>query len=907
MSILETLYVVISILAALICAGIGILVFQKKQTGKFSPFSSMMLLITLWIAAQLLSMLLEDPDWIMFWTNLRFLPIALIPYTWLLFSLQFFLSSNRVSKKIILALAIVPFITQIMVWTNPLHHWFIVAYKTGNMGMFYTVTEWHWGPWFIVHAVYSYSLLLIGIILIIHAAVKVPWLYRGQAILIIISSIFPTLITLAQALEILPTSLDMSPIAFSLTGIILFINIVKYNFSSLIPIEKEKLIEFMRDGMIIINQQYEILDINPAALSYFKANLSAILGKKLVNAFPYLHEPDLEQREVYEVEPRIGKEIKHFEIITSPIQRENFIAGWFILIRDTTEHKLVELAYKEIERRLNKVILHSHDGIIITDTEGKIIVWNKAIQRLLNAKRADILGRYIWDIIPLFTEKDKTPSESFAEVEKELRQSLVTGKSSLFNTPIEIRLFANNQREYYAEVVMYSIKVGNGYYICFSEHNITDQIEARQALQKSYETLEQQVKERTADLENLMDTLEQRIQDRTKDLSILYQISATANQITNLEEMLQTCLELILNALEASSGTIHIYNPENQSLSLIAHANLNPDFLFSIQNIPAAGNIFGRVIVDSNTVTVLDLSYEDSRQFLFPKTLTGENFTYIGNLMKTKGKKIGVLSVFQPASMHFSIEQVALLTTISEQLGVVIENHKLQRNAETLAVLEERQRLARDLHDSVTQRLYSLMLYASAGIKANLNQNNAKVSGHLEQIDLNAQQALREMRLLINELRPDDLEKEGFIGAIQRRLNFVEKRAGIEYEFQMEGTLDLSHQEETELFNILTEALNNALKHANASKIRLSIFSQKGYFRMELWDNGTGFDIQLNSQPTGYGFISMRERADKIGGILTIRSTLNSHTCIMVELGTPPVPSITLTNKGKFHDTNLNC
>lgn len=199
------------------------------------------------------------------------------------------------------------------------------------------------------------------------------------------------------------------------------------------------------------------------------------------------------------------------------------------------------------------------------------------------------------------------------------------------------------------------------------------------------------------------------------------------------------------------------------------------------------------------------------------------------------------------------------------------------------------------------------MLYASAGIKANLNQNNAKVSGHLEQIDLNAQQALREMRLLINELRPDDLEKEGFIGAIQRRLNFVEKRAGIEYEFQMEGTLDLSHQEETELFNILTEALNNALKHANASKIRLSIFSQKGYFRMELWDNGTGFDIQLNSQPTGYGFISMRERADKIGGILTIRSTLNSHTCIMVELGTPPVPSITLTNKGKFHDTNLNC
>ncbi len=893
MSAFEIFYLILSILAALLCASIGLYVVIKRQTIGVIPFAIMMFSISIWIIFMLVSLWAIGKEQIIFWLNIRLFLVSFVPFIWLIYSIHFYRQTNKISFKLIFSLGFIPLITQIIVWTNPFHHWLFVSYNLDPFGSFQSVATWNWGWWFWVHVIYSAIMILAGIILVIKSTISKLQLYRGQTILLLLSFSLPVIIKFLYTLDLLPTYLDFTPIAFGFTGIILFINIQKFQFTNLIPIGKEKLIEYMRDGMIIISQKYEVLDINPAALKYLKTNLPSILGRNLFEIFPFLPYPDLEVPEIYDIEPRIGNETKHYEVISSPFSRDAFITGWILILRDTTEKTLVEMAYKDVERRLNKVIHYSHDGIVITDQEGKIIVWNKAIEQLLGTKRSSMVGLYIWDVVPLFTKQDNNSSDNFQNVQKELQQSLITGKSPLFNIPIEVRLFSKDQKENFVELVFYTIKAGKGYYICLSEHNITDQIEVRRALQKSYDTLEQQVKERTTDLENLMDTLEQRIQDRTKDLSILYQISATANQITNLEEMLQSCLELILDALNANSGTIHLFSAESKKLSLIAQANLDQEFLSSIENIPATWNIFGRVIEEGHTITSLDLSHEDCKQIHFPTAKPGDTFSYTGTLMKAKDRKVGVLSIFQPSSQHLSVEQVALLTTISEQLGVVIENHELHRNSETLAVMEERQRLARDLHDSVTQRLYSLMLYASAGKKANVNQNTAKVSNHLEQIDLNAQQALREMRLLINELRPDVLEKEGFIGAIRHRLDFVEKRAGVEYDLEINGKLDLSHKEEAELFNILTEALNNALKHANASKIKITLQSENNHFLMRIWDNGTGFDMNAKDQPTGFGIISMRERAQKIGGTITIQSALNNFTSIMVELGNPPEPSIT--------------
>ena len=111
----------------------------------------------------------------------------------------------------------------------------------------------------------------------------------------------------------------------------------------------------------------------------------------------------------------------------------------------------------------------------------------------------------------------------------------------------------------------------------------------------------------------------------------------------------------------------------------------------------------------------------------------------------------------------------------------------------------------------------------------------------------------------------------------------------MDYELQIEGQLDLSKQEEVELFTIITEALNNSLKHANANKIMIKIISSNDHFRLEVCDNGIGFDEETANKKNGLGIISMRERAERIGGKFFIRSEANSYTCVCVEVGSSSI------------------
>jgi two-component system NarL family sensor kinase len=902
MSTLEILYLVLSFISLFSCIGVTQYLFRTKHVNGHKSLAATFFLLSIWIAAQLLSLIDSGDQWLLFWTNIRFFPLAFVPVTWFFFALAFFSQSQNFSKRTVTLLLLPPLFTQLMVWTNPVHHLFLLGFQSGYFRNFHIITGWQFGPAFWFHTTISYFLMFFSLVLIIHAATKFMQLYRRQSILLILSAIFPLAITVLHTFHIIPIYLDLTPLVFSLSGIIIMVNIYTFHFGDIRPIEKERLIEFMRDGMIIINNQHAILEINDSAIKLLHSSHAQTIGKNLIKLFPFIHIPDINEREIYEIEPKIGDEIKQLEVITSPIQRQGQINGWVIILRDTTEIALVEMAYKDIERRFNKVIMNSHEGIVIVDDTGKIIVWNQAIEGMLLAKRSDVLNKYIWDIIPLFTYRHNIPLKNLQIIEDEIKKGLSTGKSIMFDLPVEISLQAQNKSQRFAEFIVYPIKAGNGYYICFNCHEITDQVEARIILQEANITLEREVQERTAELENLMNSLEKRIKDRTKDLSILYLISASANQNLQIEDMLNNALILILDALQASSGSIHIYDKETNSLSLIAHRNLDRDFLRSIKILPVENNIFGRVITENNTITSPDLSYEKDQNLPYPKTFESESMTYTGNLMRAKGINLGVLSIFQPSSKHFSVEQIALLTTISEQLGVAIENHRLQKKSELVAVIQERARLARDLHDSVNQRLYSQILYSSAAIKAYNNQNIDKAKAHLEKIDQNAQLALREMRLLIHELRPDPLEEEGFIGAITQRLEFVEKRAGVNYKINIDGELDLSKEEERELFSIITEALNNALKHANASKILINIISTKPYFRLEICDNGIGFEINTASKQKGLGITSMKERAEKIGGSFCIQSFENNYTCVIIEIGQSQFKCDIKTMEGKFND-----
>jgi signal transduction histidine kinase len=208
----------------------------------------------------------------------------------------------------------------------------------------------------------------------------------------------------------------------------------------------------------------------------------------------------------------------------------------------------------------------------------------------------------------------------------------------------------------------------------------------------------------------------------------------------------------------------------------------------------------------------------------------------------------------------------------------------LHERAEQLAVVEERQRLARELHDSVTQALYSFNLYAEAARMA-LSAGKVEVAAeNLQELRIMAREAMLDMRMLIFELHPPALEEEGLANALQTRLEAVETRSGIQTEFHVEGDTQMSLVVEEELYRIAQEALTNAVKHARAEKVIVRLFTEHDHFRLEVRDDGRGFDPAAAKQSGGLGLRSIEERVQRIHGELTIESKPGEGTTLRVEV-----------------------
>lgn len=211
-------------------------------------------------------------------------------------------------------------------------------------------------------------------------------------------------------------------------------------------------------------------------------------------------------------------------------------------------------------------------------------------------------------------------------------------------------------------------------------------------------------------------------------------------------------------------------------------------------------------------------------------------------------------------------------------------NQQLRENAETiesLAVVQERNRLARELHDSVSQSLYGLVLSAEAA-RRNLAAGKTEDSAHdLESMTETARAALAEMRLLIYELRPSEIEEHGLQWALETRLATVERRAGLQTSLDYEVAADVPLRTEIELERIATEALTNVVRHAGASAVAVSVRQHGNQLVLTVRDDGAGFDPAVISG--GLGMRGMRERAERMGGSLTVESDSTTGTVVRIE------------------------
>jgi two-component system sensor histidine kinase ChiS len=228
---------------------------------------------------------------------------------------------------------------------------------------------------------------------------------------------------------------------------------------------------------------------------------------------------------------------------------------------------------------------------------------------------------------------------------------------------------------------------------------------------------------------------------------------------------------------------------------------------------------------------------------------------------------------------ELSRTNVALEREIGERIQV---EEALRQSEREKATVDARNRLARELHDSVAQSMYGVMLYAEVASKLLSSGQLDQVTDHLSELRDTAQESLAEMRLLIYELRPPILEEEGLASALQARLEAVESRAGLETEFNTEGENRLASEIEEALYRIAQEALNNVLKHAQASRVVVSLVQDRRRVALEIVDDGLGFDPIEAGRGGGVGLRGMRERAAEIGARLGVESAAGSGTMVSI-------------------------
>jgi signal transduction histidine kinase len=215
----------------------------------------------------------------------------------------------------------------------------------------------------------------------------------------------------------------------------------------------------------------------------------------------------------------------------------------------------------------------------------------------------------------------------------------------------------------------------------------------------------------------------------------------------------------------------------------------------------------------------------------------------------------------------------------------------LRQREREKAVAEERNRLARELHDSVTQALYGVTLYSEAAAGHLALGHVDRVAEHLQELQDTAQEALAEMRLLIYELRPPILKELGLVAALQARLQAVEGRAGLRTEFKTNLEERLPPDVEEGLYRIALEALNNALKHAQARDIKIHLRqdeprrTESTGLTLEIADDGVGFDLATARERGGLGLLAMEERTAELGAKLEIESGGGVGTTVMVVWG----------------------
>jgi signal transduction histidine kinase len=397
-----------------------------------------------------------------------------------------------------------------------------------------------------------------------------------------------------------------------------------------------------------------------------------------------------------------------------------------------------------------------------------------------------------------------------------------------------------------------------------------------------------------AELRAALDMANQAVNEATRELQGFLRVSANLAAQLDLEALLILIIEEV--QVIADYDRASIYLAEEDTLRLLASRSSTaqvssppPSYSMSTADLgPLWQEVAERrpvLIDDMHTDTMFVPAMRERIGDRVLAALKNVHSQLIVPLA-LKERVIGMLTLTHEKAAFYDSHHAELITAIGTQAAIAIENARLFEQAQHVAATNERQRLARELHDSVSQALYGIALGARTA-RTLMDDDPAKAIEPLDYVVSLASAGQAEMRALLFELRPESLALEGLIVALEKPVAATAARYGIELTAELGMEPDLTLAEKEVFYRIAQEALHNIVKHAHATSATLRLTATGEQLLLEIIDDGVGFETGSDF-PGHIGLVSMRERASSIGGTFTIESTPGSGATVRLRLPLAP-------------------
>ena len=419
--------------------------------------------------------------------------------------------------------------------------------------------------------------------------------------------------------------------------------------------------------------------------------------------------------------------------------------------------------------------------------------------------------------------------------------------------------------------------IGDGNYAIRSDLQTGDELEV------FGQTLNQMV----GNLQRSQNSLEERVSQRTHELDTISEIALILSRAGDLETVLREALVKIVDIANAEGGFLQTCEDENRT-RMVSHFGLEDTVINCFQNVEkeyAPAPLQGSVKVQDVQQEMCRTLYP-SHQCLAAEGCQANQAGYqraASIILRSRNRSVGRLVLFSKDTASFAPELMQLLESIGSQLGIAIENAIYHQQIEEIAVLEERTRISRELHDSLAQTLGWLSIKTELLEEDLQNGETERANAEIKEIRNVVRDASYDVRESIDGLRTHPTGNLALTAAAW--IAEFRQRSGLETTFHardVEG--QLPPLVESELLRILQEALTNIRKHANAQQIQINLDIQNNFAILRIEDDGVGFIYNPELRSQHFGLSIMRERAERLGGSFAVQSEPGNGTVVLAKL-----------------------